>query len=145
MAGDVVERRTRDDRDVRLGLRMLAERQRGVQARVPPIAERHGEDLTDLRDDGGVRAPLGLSHEQDAVEQLQTLTHEHPEIDEPLVLHPPPASGCRFPLESRRHDATLPGVRRHRQRPPLSRSSSYGAEVAMLVIRPTAGSATRGP
>jgi hypothetical protein len=106
-----------DDRDVRLRLRVLPERERGVQARVPRTAERRREEPPDFRGDRGVGAALGLPDHEHAIEQLQMLAHEHAEIDQPLVLDAAPAPGRCFPLECRSHGATVPTVERGRQRP----------------------------
>jgi hypothetical protein len=110
MGGDIIQRLAGD---VGLGLRDVAQRQGRVLTRMPSIAERRVQALADDSGNGGMGAALALLQD----EQLQAPALEDAEIDEPLVLDASPAPGRRFVLERRGHGATLPPVRRDRQRP----------------------------
>ena len=99
MGGDVVAGSARHDRDVGLGLRVLTEGERCLQAWVPPWTKGRGQNLADLRDDGRMRAARWLAHDEHSVEQFQTLSDEDAEVNEALVLRSSPALRDRFLLE----------------------------------------------
>src|SRR4030095_6143304 len=89
-----------DDRDVRLRLRVLPERERGVQARVPRTAERRREEPPDFRGDRGVGARAGGPPPQNPPRESPKMpANKHAEIPQPLVLDAAPAPGRCFPLE----------------------------------------------
>src|SRR5437867_3550521 len=87
-AATPVSRQELADRDVGLGLRGVVERDRRLRAHVPALAERAREHALDEPDRGVVGRALRLRHQQEAVDQLDTITGlEHALVDEALVLH----------------------------------------------------------
>ena len=120
MRGRIVAGGAADDRDVGLGLRGVVERDRRLRADVPALAERAREHTLDQPDRGVVGRALRLRHQQEPVDQLETIAGlEHAPVDEALVLHTLPPlhleclSGHQRPLgessDPRRRPSTSPG------------------------------------
>src|SRR5262245_49487491 len=80
--------------DVRLRLRVVVERDRQLRIDLPGAAEcvtKRGDHPTN---GGSVPAALWLSHDQEAVEQLEAFVRpEHTELDQAIVLDTRPAPG----------------------------------------------------
>jgi len=77
-----------DDVGLRLGI--VVERERHLAPNRPAVAESPLEGSLDKKNRGGVRAVLRLANDEQAIEQLQPLACEHPELDEPVVFDPSP-------------------------------------------------------
>lgn len=98
VSGDIVAGPAGDDGHVWLGLRVVVEGQRRVQARMPSNPECRGEHLTDMGNNRGVGTALRFSDDKQPAEELEALAYEHAEIDEPLVFHPAPATSLPVQL-----------------------------------------------
>jgi hypothetical protein len=92
MRGTEIANATAHDRHVGLGLGCIIECDRRLRANGPALAEGARERLLDEHDRGVVQRALRLGHEQQAVDQLDSIAGlEHAPVHESLVLDTPPA------------------------------------------------------
>src|SRR5216117_1647621 len=124
MLAAVVSPASASDRDIRLGLRHIVQRDRPLRSYEPGRSEGSAEGVLDEADRRIVRAALGLAHDQLAPEELDRLAGtEDIDLDQPSVLRPGPA-----PRSSR--------IRRHERRP---RRAPRGVNVLCAILLPRRG------
>ena len=70
---------------------------------MPARAEGRRQHLADLHDDRRVWTVLRLANDEEAVQQLETLTGEHAQLHEALVFDPTPTPGFHVRIGRCRH------------------------------------------
>ena len=71
-----------------------------------PTLDIDGKIVADVSGDRGMRAALGLPDDEQTIQELEALADEHAKVYEPVILHPPQATGLHMRLDHRGHGST---------------------------------------